>query len=81
MSYNIWFDGRFPSFADQMSENRASPRSLNTEVIALDGYTMWLIESHPMLHSITKSFEAGVCIVLKILPAKKYEFTSYTSNY
>lgn len=59
-----------------MSKNRASPRSLNTEVIALDGYTMWLIESHPVLHSITESFEADVCIVLKILPAKEYDFTN-----
>lgn len=81
--YNIRFDRRLPCFAEQMSENRASPGSLNAVVVTLDRDAMRLIESHPMFHSVTKSFETDICIVFKIISAeqKRKAYVRFVMHY
>lgn len=70
VSYNVWLNRWFSTFAEQMSQKRASPRGLNTQIIALNCKTTRLIECDPVLNSIPKCFVASSSKMFKIFPVK-----------
>lgn len=69
VSYNVGLNRWFPLSANQMPKNGASSRRLDPQIEALDGHSMWLVESHPVLHSIAKGFETNSSIVFEVFSA------------
>lgn len=58
-----------------MTKNRAPPGSLNPQIITFDGEAARLVEGDPVLHSVSKSFEAGKSISLKVRPVRKHRLS------
>lgn len=72
VSDGVWFSWWFSHFTEKMTKKRTSSRSLNSQVITLDHETMRFIEGDPVLYSISKSFEAGKCIILEVFSVSEW---------
>lgn len=73
MSNYVRFSGWISFLTEQMTKNRTSSRCLYAYVITLKWKAMRFIESDPVLYSISKSFEAGNCIMLKVFSVHAIE--------
>ena len=71
VSYNVRLNRGFPLLTGQMADDRAPAGGLDTQIIALNGKTMRLIECDPVFHSIPKGFKACRRIFLKVFSEKR----------
>jgi hypothetical protein len=50
-----------------MEQQRTAPRRLKPVVIALDGNRVWLVDSDPVLHTVSESLETYLGVGSKIV--------------